>query len=278
MHTRKPCILVISANPLHRRVRLALSEEGYDVLKASSYSRGVAMVHGYRPDLILLDMDLSGSGTMNGFDFCAMIRQSFSMPIIVVSLIDDTRQKVHALDQGADDYLVEPWDTDELLARLRACLRRVHPAPAFEVLDETVLSSYDRTLRMDVARRQVSVDGESIYLTPKEFHLLYLLLLHAGKVLTHQFLLQQVWGIEYGEEISYVRVCVCRLRKKLGHNFILTRSNVGYLFRDSPEETQRHISGHKRIESNLRCLPTPANPEAKRATEILLQTNRSAIS
>lgn len=266
MYARKPCILVVGTSSLQRRVRLALHEEGYDVLKASSYSRGVAMAHGYRPDLVLLDGDISGSGTMNGFDCCALIRQSLSMPIIVVSTIDDIQQKVQALDLGADDYLTEPWSIDELLARVRACLRRVRTAaPQLPPLDETILYSYDRTLCMDIARQEISVDGESIYLTPKEFYLLYLLLRHAGKVLSYRYLLQQVWGEGYGEETSYVRVCICQLRKKLAHNFILTQSHVGYLFRDGPEGAKHNISSRKRImkhENDLLCLPAPVYREA----------------
>ena len=98
--------------------------------------------------------------------------------------------------------------------------------------NETILYSYDRVLRMDVARQQVYVDNEPVYLLPREFHLLYLLLLHAGKVLTHRFLLQQVWGEGYSREKDYVRVCICQLRKKIVHNYILTQSKAGYLFRD----------------------------------------------
>ena len=247
MYARKPCILVIGSSLLQRRVRLAFHEEGYDVLKASSYSRGVAMAHGYRPDLVLLDMDISSSGTISGFGCCTLIRQSLPTPIIVVSEIDAIQQKVHALDVGADDYLAEPWGIDELLARLRACLRRVRTIPQLPPLDETILYSYDRTLRMDVARQEVSLDGEVIYLMPKEFHLLYLLLRHAGKVLSYRFLLQQVWGEGYGEETGYVRVCICQLRKKLAHNFILTQPHVGYLFRDGPEGAKHRVSGRKRV-------------------------------
>ena len=254
MHARKPCILVIGSSPLQRRVRLPLHQEGYDVLKASSYSRGVAMCNGYRPDLVLLDLDMPGTATMHGFDCCALIRQSLSMPILVVSAIDAIERKVQALDLGADDYLVEPWNLDELLARLRACLRRVRTTPQLPALDETILYSYDRTVRMDVARQEVSVNGEAIYLTPKEFHLLYLLLRHAGKVLSYRYLLQQVWGEGYSEETSYVRVCICQLRKKLVHNYILTQAHVGYLFRDSPEGAKKRVSGRKRIPERQRDL------------------------
>ncbi len=333
---RKPCILVTgAATPLHRRIRLALRAEGYDVLKASSYSRAIAMTHGYRPDLVLLDMDLPG--TMDGFDFCTMIRQSLQTPIIAISVKPDLQRKVRALDLGADDYLAEPWSMDELLARLRACLRRAtsHHGPprveygfiqhvhkggvasqlpqggiaereqlskndktwdpdwgagnnGFQVppyishkggVDETwrngfqvphqnelILYSYDRVLHMDVARQEVYVDSEPIYLPPKEFHLLYLLLLHAGKVLTHRFLLQQVWGEGYSQEKGYVRVCICQLRKKIAHDYILTQSSTGYLFRDREEVAKHRVSERKRAtnrEGELLYLPTIAYREAR---------------
>src|SRR5438876_1924277 len=291
MNGTKPCILVTGgATPLHRRIRLALRAEGYDVLKASSYSRAIAMTHGYRPDLVLLDMDLPG--TMDGFDFCTMIRQSLQTPIIAISVQADQKRKVRALDLGADDYLAEPWGMDELLARLRARLRRVtaHHVPlcvecgfiqhvhnggitetcgpawgagnnAFQVppQNETILYSYDHLLYIDVARHQVYVGSEPIFLPPKEFHLLYLLLLHAGKVLTHRFLLQQVWGEGYSEEKGYVRVCICQLRKKIPHDYILTQTTVGYLFRDKEEVAKQRITDPKRAirrESELLYLPT----------------------
>jgi len=313
---RKPCILVTgAATPLHRRIRLALRAEGYDVLKASSYSRAIAMTHGYRPDLVLLDMDLPG--TMDGFDFCTMIRQSLQTPIIAISVQPDLQRKVRALDLGADDYLAEPWSMDELLARLRACLRRAtsHHGPprveygftqhvhkggvasqlpqggiaereqlykndktwdpgggagnnGFQVphQNEMILYSYDNMLRMDVARQEVYVDSELIYLPPKEFHLLYLLLLHAGKVLTHRFLLQQVWGEGYSQEKGYVRVCICQLRKKIAHDYILTQSSTGYLFRDREEVAKHRVSERKRAihrEGELLYLPTITYREAR---------------
>src|ERR1700694_3362144 len=290
MNGRKPCILITGGpTPLHRRIRLALRAEGFDVLKASSYSRAVAMTHGYRPDLVLLDMDLPG--TMDGFDFCTMIRQSLQTPIIAISVQPDLQRKVRALDLGADDYLAEPWSMDELLARLRACLRRVnahHDPPfvecgfiqhvhkggvdepwrnEFQVArqNEMILYSYDHMLHMDVARQEVYVDSEPIYLPPKEFHLLYLLLLHAGKVLTHRFLLQQVWGEGYSEEKGYVRVCICQLRKKIAHDYILTQPNVGYLFRDREEVAKHHVSDRKwaiKREGELLYLPAIAYREA----------------
>ena len=264
MNSKKPCILVTgNATPLHRRIRLALRAEGYDVLKATSYSRAVAMTHGYRPDLILLDMDLPG--TMDGFDFCTIIRQSLQTPIIAISVHADLQRKVRALDLGADDYLAEPLGMDELFARLRACLRRV-TAHHFSHQNEMILYSYDHLLLMDVSRQQVYVDSEPIYLPPKEFHLLYLLLLHAGKVLTHRFLLQQVWGEGYSQEKDYVRVCICQLRKKIARNYILTQSNIGYLFRDREEIVKHRVSDLRRTtkrEGELLYLPTFAYREAR---------------
>ena len=239
MYTRKPCILVTGAGSLYRRVRDALRAEGYDVLKASSYSRGIAMAHGYQPDLVLLDMDIASPGAMSGLDCCTLLRQSLSMPIIALSATADNQQKIRTLDAGADDYLVEPWGIDELLARVRACLRRVLPEQRLFQLDETVLYSYDRRLYLDVARQQAYIDSEPVYLTPKEFQLLCLLLLHAGKVLSHRFLLHQVWGEGYDDETGYVRVCICQLRKKLDGDYILTKAHVGYLFRDGQEISRR---------------------------------------
>lgn len=239
MYTRKPCILVINAGQLYRRVRGALREEGYDIVKASSYSRGIAMAHGYRPDLILLDMDIASARAMSGLECCAAIRQSLAMPIIAVSLVADSQRRVRTLDAGADDYLVEPWGIDELLARVRACLRRVLPEQKRLQMDETTLYSYDRKLHLDVARQQAYIDRKPLYLTPKEFQLLYLLLRHAGKVLSHRFLLHQIWGEGYDDETGYVRVCICQLRKKLDGDYILTKAHVGYFFRDG-QEISRH--------------------------------------
>ncbi len=250
MYARKPCLLVVSAGQLYRRVRAVLREEGYEVMKASSYSRGIAMTHGYRPDLVLLDMDISSSGTMSGLDCCTLLRRSLSMPIIAVSVASDMQKKVRTLDAGADDYLVEPWGIEELAARVRACLRRVLPAQKPLQMDETVLYSYDRRLYLDVARQQAYIDSEPVFLTPKEFQLLSLLLLHAGKVLTHRFLLHQVWGEGYDDEVGYVRVCICQLRRKLASDYIITRANVGYLFRDG-QEVDRRPSALKRARQQL---------------------------
>jgi two-component system KDP operon response regulator KdpE len=237
MSTRQSTILLVAGmTPLQRRIRAMLRSEGYVVLKASSYSRAVAVAHGYRPDLVLLDMDMTLVGSMTGIECCALIRKSLSMPMIAFAHQADTHTKIQAFDQGIDDFLTEPWGIDELLARIRACLRRVNGQNVI-VVQESILYSYDRVLCMDVARRQVYLSGQSLSLTAKEFELLYTLLTHAGKVLTYDFLLQKVWGegCHEGQEKGYVRVCVCNLRKKIGHGYILTQPRVGYLFPDRQE-------------------------------------------
>ena len=241
MSTQKYTILLVSSTtPLQRRIRITLQSEGYIVLKASSYSRAVAMAHGYQPDMVLLDMDLMVSGSITGFECCVLMRQSLSMPIIAFARQIDMHAKVRAFDLGMDDFLTEPWGMDELLARIRACLRRVYRQGKME-LQEHILYSYDRALCLDVAGRQVYLRGQACYLSAKEFDLLYLLLTHAGKVLTYDFLLRQVWGEGHHEEKEKesVRVCICNLRKKIGHLYIITQPGVGYLFPDSREVLRR---------------------------------------
>lgn len=137
MCARKPCVLIINGGQLHQRVQGALHGEGYNVIRASSYSRGIAVAHSYRPDLILLDMDISSTGTMSGLDCCILIRQSLPMPILAISVIADIQNKVRTLDMGADDYLVEPAGIDELLARVRALIRRSSPEQKLFQVDET---------------------------------------------------------------------------------------------------------------------------------------------
>lgn len=241
MSTQKYTILLVgNTTPRQRRIRATLQSEGYIVLRASSYSRAVAVAHGYQPDLVLLDMDLAASGNITGFECCVLIRQTLNMPIIACAEQIDMHSKIRAFDLGMDDFLTDPWGMDELLARIRACLRRVYrqgrTAPR-----ENVLYSYDRVLCLDVAARQVYLCGKGIYLPAKEFDLLYILLLHAGKVLTYDFLLQQVWGERHHEEKEkdYVRVCICNLRKKISHLYIITQPGVGYLFPDTQEVLRR---------------------------------------
>jgi two-component system, OmpR family, KDP operon response regulator KdpE len=223
---------------------------GYDVLIANNGEQALELVRLHQPDLILLDLWLPGE--MDGMSVCAQVRQWSQIPIIVVSARTDEKQKVQALDKGADDYLTKPFNNDELLARVRACLRRAaNVSEGMDVQQPEVLSSEDGYLSIDILRRLVRTGAQEIKLTPTEFELLHQLMLHAGKVMTHRALLQAVWGPEYGEETDYLRVYVRQLRLKIEREpsqpkYILTEPGVGYVFRPqvivgNVDETQSAI-------------------------------------
>ena len=208
---------------------------GYDVLVADNGEQALELVHLHEPDLILLDLWLPGE--MDGMSVCAQVRQWSQVPIIVVSARTDEKQKVLALDRGADDYLTKPFNNDELLARVRACLRRAANVPdGMNVQQPEVLTSEDGYVSIDILRRLVRAGTQEMKLTPTEFELLHQLMLHAGKVMTHRALLRSVWGPEYGEETDYLRVYVRQLRLKIEKEpsqpkYILTEPGVGYVFR-----------------------------------------------
>jgi two-component system, OmpR family, KDP operon response regulator KdpE len=231
---------------------------GYDVLIANSGEQAVEMVHLHQPDLILLDLWLPGE--MDGMSVCMQVRQWSQVPIIVVSARTDEKQKVQALDKGADDYLTKPFNNDELLARVRACLRRASNASeGMNVQEPEVLTSEDGYVSIDIVRRQVLAGTQEIKLTPTEFELLHQLMLHAGKVMTHRTLLRAVWGPEYGEEADYLRVYMRQLRLKIEKEpsqpkYLLTEPGVGYVFRShvmaaTIDETQSVISTATSIET-----------------------------
>src|SRR5213080_2500866 len=198
------------------------------------------MVELHQPDLILLDLCLPGE--FDGLEVCRQVRQLGQTPIIILSAITEEKQKVEALDLGADDYLTKPFSNDELQARVRACLSR---ASSSENGNESsgqpeILQSEDGYLYMNMVKRQVRVGDRDIRLTPTEFELLRQLMLYAGKVLTHRSLLRAVWGPEYGEEADYLRVYVRQLRLKVEvepsrPRYILTEPGVGYVFRGNVE-------------------------------------------
>ncbi len=231
---------------------------GYDVLIADSGEQAVEMVHLHQPDLILLDLWLPGE--MDGMSVCMQVRQWSQVPIIVVSARTDEKQKVQALDKGADDYLTKPFNNDELLARVRACLRRAsNVSEGMNVQEPEVLTSEDGYVSIDIVRRQVLAGAQEIKLTPTEFELLHQLMLHAGKVMTHRTLLQTVWGPEYGEEADYLRVYMRQLRLKIEKEpsqpkYLLTEPGVGYVFRSQVmaaniDETQSVISTSQSLET-----------------------------
>ena len=228
MKTR-PRILVVDDEPqLTRVLRTGLSSQGYDVRAAADGITAFETFNDWHPDLVITDLAMPN---MDGFELCRRLRTLSQVPIIVLSAKDEERMKVAALDLGADDFVTKPFGIDELLARIRAALRRVtHPANESE---QTVLESGDFSINLE--SRNVTVRGREVRLTPKEFDLLVYFMKHAGKVLTHHTLLAAVWGGDYVEQDQYLRVFVGNLRKKLekdasGHSYILTEPWVGYRF------------------------------------------------
>lgn len=219
-------ILVVDDEPQIRRVlRATLSSNGYEVIEARNGEEAIATVIRDRPDLILLDANMPGMG---GFEVCSKIRLSFSGPIIMVTVRNSEQDKILALDSGADDYVVKPFAIGELLARIRAALRRSaseEPLPKIETPE----------LSADLEQRIVEVRGKRVHLSPKEFDVFRALIIQQGKPLTHKRLLQIVWGPDHAEQTENLRVVINQLRKKIetdpAHpSYILTEPWLGYRF------------------------------------------------
>lgn len=225
-------ILVVDDEPQIRRVmRTALTAQGYAVAEAKSGAEALDQVRAARPDLVLLDVNMPG---MNGLDACREIRVGSEVPIVMLTVRNSERDKVNALDAGADDYVVKPFGIEELLARIRATLRRAAPA-------ESMPKFISPELTVDFESRQVRVRGKDVRLTPKEFELLRFLISNRGKAVGHRKLLQTVWGPDYGDETEYLRVFMNQLRKKIErdpHNpkFLKTEPWIGYRFVAAPKD------------------------------------------
>ncbi len=221
-------ILIVDDEPQLRRVmRTALTANGYEPYEARTGEEAVEALREFDPDVILLDMNMPGMG---GMAACRHMRAASEVPIIVLSVRDSERDKIAALDAGADDYITKPFSVNELMARIRANLRRL-PSQA-EQLQAIVISD---ELTVDPSARQVTAHGQTVRLTPKEFDLLQYLLANANKPIAHRKLLQTLWGPEYGEEVEYLRVFVSQLRKKIEANpaqprYIVTEPWIGYRF------------------------------------------------
>ncbi|GAC1390118.1 MAG: response regulator transcription factor [Ktedonobacteraceae bacterium] len=232
----KKRILVVDDEPsIQRALRRNLAVNGYEVFVAEDGKQAVEIAVRQQPDLILLDLCLPGE--LDGLDVCKQIRHIMQKtPIIVLSAVTEEKQKIRALDLGADDYLTKPFSNEELQARVRACLRRANIDSQVAEQNIETLRSEDENISIDIVRRQVRVGEQEVRLTPTEFELLHQLLLYAGKVLTHRSLLQAVWGPEYGEEADYLRVYIRQLRVKVEADpsrpkYILTEPGIGYVFR-----------------------------------------------
>jgi two-component system, OmpR family, KDP operon response regulator KdpE len=234
-------ILIVDDEPQIRRVlRTTLSSHGYTVGEARTGEEAIEKIRAERADLILLDVNLPG---ISGLETCREIRHSMDVPIIMLTVRNSERDKVQALDAGADDYIVKPFSSEELMARIRASLRRAAPA-------ESLPPFASGDLKIDFERRAVTVKGQPVRLTPKEFELLRHLVANQGKALPHRRLLQAVWGPDYGEETEYLRVFINQLRKKIEPNphhprYIHTEPWVGYRFEPSTHEKTRTARSEK---------------------------------
>jgi two-component system, OmpR family, KDP operon response regulator KdpE len=230
MAIASPVVLLIEDEPHMRRFLSAtLRANNYQVIEAATARTALAQVAGRNPELILLDLGLPDR---DGLEVAREIRRTASTPVIVISARGREQDKVAALDLGVDDYLTKPFGVRELLARIRVALRRAtRPLggadPVFEV----------GPLKVDLERRQVTRDGEEVHLTPTEYKLLASLIRHAGGVITHRQLLQEVWGANHSDQTHYLRVYMAQLRHKLERDparprLLLTEPGIGYRLRD----------------------------------------------
>ncbi len=227
-------VLVIDDEPqIRRALRIGLERNGYRVSLASTGEEGLDLAALEPPDFVILDLAMPG---MEGVEACRQLREWSRVPVVVLSVRDGERDKIAALDAGADDYLTKPFSLDELLARLRAVLRRINqdgapPSPVFS----------SGELHIDFARRRVVLRGGEIHLTPIEYELLGFLAQHPNRVLTHRHLLSKIWGAEYADDTHTLRVHIANLRLKIESDparprFLHTEPRIGYRFRvDEPD-------------------------------------------
>ena len=227
-------ILVVDDEPQIRRLlRTTLTASGYQVSDARTGEEALEKFRDYLPDLVIMDLNMPGMG---GLDACREIRIGSDVPIIILTVRNTENEKVEALDAGADDYVSKPFGMNELLARIRAALRRAPTSP--EGGPRTFVSD---DLEIDFETRRIRVGSRNVRLTPKEFQLLRFLVSQQGKPVPHRQILQAVWGPDYGDESDYLRVFINHLRKKIEPNparpkYILTEPWVGYCFASHESE------------------------------------------
>jgi two-component system, OmpR family, KDP operon response regulator KdpE len=226
-----PLLLLIEDEEAVRKfLRLALATDGFRVVEAVTAEEGLLQAKAHNPDLVLLDLGLPD---LDGVVVTRRLREWTQTPIIIISARGNEEDKVTALDAGADDYLTKPFGKGELMARMRAALRRAARIPGEP--NDGIMTIGE--LRLDAVRREVSVDGRSVHLTPIEYKLLSTLMKNAGKVMTHRQLLAEVWGPLHAEETQYLRVYMSNLRQKLERDaarpkYLLTDPGVGYRIKD----------------------------------------------
>lgn len=227
MSPTQPLVLIIEDElPIRRFLRVSLCDENYRLNEAGDGAEGLRIAREFPPDLIILDLGLPD---IDGHDVILRIREWTRTPIIVLSARDQEEQKIKALDSGADDFVTKPFGIGELLARIRTALRHV----AVETNESSTFLFGD--IRVELGNREVFRNGKQVHLTPLEYRLLCTMIKHSGKVLTHRYLLREVWGPDESNEPHYVRVFMANLRKKLEHDstqpkHFLTEPGVGYRF------------------------------------------------
>jgi two-component system KDP operon response regulator KdpE len=229
-------ILVVDDEPRITLVlRSGLSKHGYDIRVAAEGESALELFKAWLPDVVITDLSMPN---MNGLELCRRLRETSKVPIIVLSVKEDESVKIEALDAGADDYVTKPFGIGELLARVRAVLRR---SPVDGSAETAVIEDGD--FRIDREKRRVAVLGKEIRLSPKEFELLLFLVQHSGKVLTHRTLLGKIWGGNFTDQDEYLRVFISNLRKKIEPDparprYILTDPWVGYRFQPGETSTK----------------------------------------
>ena len=226
MNNTATIIVIEDETQIRRFLRTTLTSENYKVFEAETGKRGLIEATTRKPDLIILDLGLPD---MDGVEVVRELRTWCSVPIVILSARSQESDKISALDAGADDYLVKPFGVGELLARIRVALRHVSSAANGE---EDGVFSVD-ALKVDMIHRKITISGDEVHLTPIEYRLLTVLVKHAGKVLTHRLLLNEVWGPNYVERAHYLRIYMGILRHKLEKDparprFLLTEIGVGY--------------------------------------------------
>lgn len=226
---RDPLILLIDDEPqIQRALKTILAANHFRIITAVNGEQGLALAAAQSPDVIILDLTLPD---IDGFEVCGQIREWSTVPIIILSVRDNERDKVTALDKGADDYLTKPFGIEELLARIRVALRHSHQALGNK---ETVITA--GPIVVDLARHLVTNNGEEVKLTSTEFKLLAYLAAHSDRVLTHQTIMNYVWGFVESDHIEYLRVYINQLRKKIETNpddpkILITDPGIGYRFK-----------------------------------------------